>query len=290
MQKQSTQNPSVAATGHDLVEVRIKSRRVGHLYVVPSDCGTLVKIGRSVRPDARVRSIQTQGGITGIHAPVISKPLRGYDQLESHLHRCFADFRITGEWFRLNLEDAARALRAIEERFLAVEADFSMEKEREDDAIKGAGRFAESIVGSTMSAIASMQDDNESNAIACAIHGACAAIMVMRESGFEITPGQELVMLDSSLKHMPRYPETIVGCFHALLPEGGDEERAAFFVSIAMDAPSVLETVLANSSLAQSRSDGPGDAEAGRLTQQAASGRLCFAWRISHSNPRLARA
>lgn len=70
-----------------------EDRRVSKTYIVRHPLTQLIKIGKSLNPDNRIRTLSTQSG-------AILKTLLIIDSdIESELHKKFCEFRVCGEWF-----------------------------------------------------------------------------------------------------------------------------------------------------------------------------------------------
>ena len=78
----------------------------GHIYVIERSDGAMVKIGRSISPDDRVRNIHTISGGSARH--YISNAVFDYKSTENTLHRVLASRRRTGEWFAIPFDLAVR--------------------------------------------------------------------------------------------------------------------------------------------------------------------------------------
>lgn len=72
------------------------------VYLIQSESG-LYKIGVSKKPELRVKQLQTGNGekIVLLHSYITNIPFL----LEKSLKNIFAHYRVSGEWFRLPLEE-----------------------------------------------------------------------------------------------------------------------------------------------------------------------------------------
>jgi predicted GIY-YIG superfamily endonuclease len=98
-----------------MVNNRPKQESTGYVYLIKNEKG-LVKIGRSINPQARITCISTQSGETYTEV-YISKKIKYYNKAEVALHKKFAPKRVVGEWFDI---DMAEAIEFIESTFKAV--------------------------------------------------------------------------------------------------------------------------------------------------------------------------
>jgi len=83
---------------------------------MPDINNTRVKIGISNNPYERTRAIITGSGIE-YAMPLFFLKLKSIDNTESVIHKLFANFRITGEWFVMNPFNAIDEIIKIEDRF-----------------------------------------------------------------------------------------------------------------------------------------------------------------------------
>lgn len=84
-------------------ERSVRKRRE-YVYVIGTPLSPLVKIGRSVHPERRLRELQ---GNSVLPLQLLwSTP--GGNQMERGLHQHFASKRGVGEWFNLGFEEAAK--------------------------------------------------------------------------------------------------------------------------------------------------------------------------------------
>lgn len=74
----------------------------GHLYVFKGNHG-LVKIGVSIDPELRKKTLECSGGISIIDQ-WISPLCTNYIFVENDLHKIFDKYRSSGEWFNFNFE------------------------------------------------------------------------------------------------------------------------------------------------------------------------------------------
>lgn len=84
-----------------------------YIYAICQEGTTLIKIGRTTNPDARLKNLQIGSGV-----PLTMKYLwRVSDavSMEGKLHKRFENLRIQGEWFRLSLEDEAELIACMDE-------------------------------------------------------------------------------------------------------------------------------------------------------------------------------
>ena len=82
-----------------------------HVYAVKHPSGA-VKIGRSINPDKRIRSIETQGGFSA-ERTWISQPVSDADLVERTIHELLSDKRGIGEWFDVDFDDAVSSAESV---------------------------------------------------------------------------------------------------------------------------------------------------------------------------------
>lgn len=75
----------------------------GHVYIIKNSRNEF-KIGSSINPNARIRSIETQQG-ESVDIICISEPLYDYIDKEHELHKKYKNKRKIGEYFDLNDND-----------------------------------------------------------------------------------------------------------------------------------------------------------------------------------------
>lgn len=66
-----------------------------HLYIIQSSDAGMIKIGRSIHPDVRLKQLQTGH-------PAKLKLIHVFENMgykEKYLHECLKSFRKKGEWF-----------------------------------------------------------------------------------------------------------------------------------------------------------------------------------------------
>ncbi|RLB86486.1 MAG: hypothetical protein DRH26_17210, partial [Deltaproteobacteria bacterium] len=85
---------------------KFKGLRAGHIYIVERP-DSQVKIGCSITPEQRVRTIETQGGfaLTNIF---ISEKILCYQTAENEIHKILFRDRKIGEWFVTPFEEAKK--------------------------------------------------------------------------------------------------------------------------------------------------------------------------------------
>lgn len=76
------------------------------IYVVR--CGDLYKIGRSTNIDARIRTLRQAIPQETVHACTLLSETPA--KLEAELHQRYADKRVRGEWFKLDVVDVDELL------------------------------------------------------------------------------------------------------------------------------------------------------------------------------------
>ena len=99
-----------------------------HVYILQRPDG-LVKIGRSINPVRRIRSLETQGGFSA-EKTWVSQPVDDAGFVERTVHGLLSDKRGIGEWFDCEFNDAvssaestvstvAKPTETIQQRFAA---------------------------------------------------------------------------------------------------------------------------------------------------------------------------
>lgn len=78
-----------------------------HVYIIQAPHG--IKVGVSVRPNGRIRDIETQGGFS-VSRTWISAPARNAFSVERATHSLLAESRSVGEWFSCPFEAAREAV------------------------------------------------------------------------------------------------------------------------------------------------------------------------------------
>lgn len=90
--------------------------RPGHVYLVESRSGDLVKIGLSSDPVGRIRAINHTSG--GVGRRFISPEVKNCFVIEKAFHNKFASNRVTGEWFSIGLGELIPVMTEVCEAFL----------------------------------------------------------------------------------------------------------------------------------------------------------------------------
>ena len=80
-----------------------KSHRTGSVYLVRNDRNGMIKIGRSLDVQKRIKALQTSNPFPLTLILTIST--NDSSQVESNLHQIFHHKRINGEWFNLSNQD-----------------------------------------------------------------------------------------------------------------------------------------------------------------------------------------
>ena len=80
-----------------------------HVYVISRASDGLVKVGRSITPDVRLRTLETQGGFH-IARAWVSVPLDDSITTESLAHLALQESRDIGEWFAVDFDEAVAAV------------------------------------------------------------------------------------------------------------------------------------------------------------------------------------
>lgn len=85
----------------------------GYLYLLENRDGK-EKIGRSLNPQNRIRSIETQGNLS-VKNFFISHITKKHTETESKMHRKFKENREKGEWFNIPFATAKEYLQLLTE-------------------------------------------------------------------------------------------------------------------------------------------------------------------------------
>lgn len=83
----------------------------GFVYVIESLDGSTVKIGRTTKPNQRIKNLQSKPQATG--RVYISTCQPHHSWIEKECHENFSEYRIYGEWFVLKFEKAVNYLKSI---------------------------------------------------------------------------------------------------------------------------------------------------------------------------------
>jgi hypothetical protein len=86
-------------------EPRIPQKRIGRVYLIRNEVNGFVKIGFSVQPDLREKTLQAEEPTL-----VLIGSIAGTVRTEHALHNAYADQRIRGEWFNLTETDIREIL------------------------------------------------------------------------------------------------------------------------------------------------------------------------------------
>lgn len=98
----------------------------GKVYAIQNK--GLVKIGRSFRPEARIKNIQTQGGFAASNI-FISPEYHLYDKVEIRCHEKLAMCRVVGEWFSVSFDEAVNCIKETIVEICTPEAEEGKEQE-----------------------------------------------------------------------------------------------------------------------------------------------------------------
>lgn len=79
----------------------------GYVYAIQN--GDIVKTGRSLHPEKRLKTIQTQGGFT-TQTIFISRASSLYSKVEARCHEKLKSNRLFGEWFGVSFSDAVACI------------------------------------------------------------------------------------------------------------------------------------------------------------------------------------
>lgn len=109
----------------------IHLERMGHVYILESNCGTKVKIGRSRHPARRVATLKTQANTNGNHW--VSPLQLDSWALEKQCHDRFAVLRENGEWFEVPFNVAVAE---VQSRLIGLPPDHVLNVAKEESAAK----------------------------------------------------------------------------------------------------------------------------------------------------------
>lgn len=87
----------------------VRRKKKGYVYAVQDESG-MIKIGRSINPETRINCIRTQSG-KNISQVYISPSCTNYEAKERALHKKFAQYRQSGEWFNVAMCDVVTAIK-----------------------------------------------------------------------------------------------------------------------------------------------------------------------------------
>jgi len=82
----------------------------GYVYIIEFD-DDKVKIGRTITPKTRLRTLSTQSG-RKIKRQYISKPHTDYKNTEYRMHKRLKHSRRVGEYFKVDFEHAVKILQS----------------------------------------------------------------------------------------------------------------------------------------------------------------------------------
>lgn len=110
-----------------------------HVYAIQHP-GGLVKIGRTSKPNERLRSIQYGGGFSAVRVWV-SSALENSSAVETEAHKAAQANRVDGEWFSISFTDAVSVISSAIESYMPIQqskqcpikADFSSRLNRACD-------------------------------------------------------------------------------------------------------------------------------------------------------------
>lgn len=81
----------------------------GYVYIIKKEEG-FIKVGRSTKPNIRIRQIETQGGFISDDF-FISQKCSNYREIEINMHKLLSRYRKMGEWFEFDFNKAVEALK-----------------------------------------------------------------------------------------------------------------------------------------------------------------------------------
>lgn len=83
----------------------------GNIYIIQKK-NKLVKIGISKNPKQRISAIETHNGEKSINI-FISEKLKNYMEIEKLMHTYFKEFRVLGEWFNIDFDEAVEIFASV---------------------------------------------------------------------------------------------------------------------------------------------------------------------------------
>lgn len=113
---------------HDRVK---KLQKAGYIYLISSPCGTKTKIGRSIQPKQRARSVITISG-GGSHE-FTSCVVKDAAAVEYALHKAFSKLRTEGEWFDVQAHSIKKIIDEVCKQFSASNNVFETERKQKLD-------------------------------------------------------------------------------------------------------------------------------------------------------------
>ena len=104
-----------------------KKYKHAYVYIALSENG-LVKIGRSVDPYKRLKTLQNTTGhiFTKIF---LTDLIFNFSKIENQMHRYFKDFKKQGEWFEIKFEVAVKKIKQLD---FIILSDEKAEKEQKN--------------------------------------------------------------------------------------------------------------------------------------------------------------
>ncbi|APC78911.1 TPA: GIY-YIG nuclease family protein [Clostridium botulinum] len=114
----------------------------GYVYIIERRDKS-IKIGKSINPESRVETLETQGGFIATNK-FFSQECSNYSEIESKMHEIFNKYRTIGEWFNVDFDVAVQTLKQL--NFKKPYA-----KEELEENLKEIGVFSKELMASFFS-------------------------------------------------------------------------------------------------------------------------------------------
>ena len=92
---------------------KMKNKSNEYVYFLYSDYG--IKIGKSKNPDKRTSLIATQMPFKIVKIEIYQ--VNNMDVSEKHLHNYFQDYRLNGEWFKIDNKQIEKGIEILKEKY-----------------------------------------------------------------------------------------------------------------------------------------------------------------------------
>lgn len=123
------------------METNKKLKAPGFVYVVESTDGSVVKIGKTTKPNQRIKTLQSKPKAKGRVYVSVLQP--DHSSIERECHRHFHSKRIFGEWFCLRFDEAVSYLESILEAEISEDEAEKQKQEKRKQEKQCVDRFLE---------------------------------------------------------------------------------------------------------------------------------------------------
>lgn len=150
----------------------------GYVYLIDNGTGK-VKIGRTTNPMIRIKTIESQSGMTTIQT-YVSPQCSNYKDLELITHKKFDEFRVKGEWFKISFNEVKDHISSLHFEMI------STEKEVADASIFPKGKGPEYVALETelLNILnTKMQSLREKVAVSKALYGSISSSLRQEVTG-----------------------------------------------------------------------------------------------------------